>query len=159
MQTTTLSANKYKSLKTPPDLDPKVKEDWNLYVDWLESQNMRGSEVLDNPEIAAQMIQKYREVNPSTTVSLEIIPDIQREANKHRQLVLEAVKSGKAALSPGVTEEAFMQNLSTDDGIAGSKTTSFKFPSAKVEVITPEGKEVKDMGKVTGVLDYSKIKK
>lgn len=105
-------------------LTQKQMQDWNNYVDWLEKNKMKGSTALDNGDVSFQWLEKYRKENPSTTISREIIPQIQSEMQK----LADNVRSFEQRRG-NPRADALMQGTSKTDGIPGSKTTSFKFPN------------------------------
>jgi hypothetical protein len=96
---------------TPPSVSVKLRKDWNDYVSWLETQKMRGNPSLDKGDLGGKMVDAYRKINPSTTVSRETIVPIQNEFSNYRDWSLSEVKAGRAALAEGVTPEMYMKNL------------------------------------------------
>lgn len=114
----------------PTDVSNKLREDWNKYIDWLEKKGYKGSPALDKNDFGGKMIDMYRRENPQTTVSRETIKPIQQEFSKYRDWSLDQVKQGKAMLSSGATPDNYMKSLSIIDGIAGQRTTSFRFPES-----------------------------
>ena len=110
-------------------VDNNIRKDWNDYVLFLEKQGLKGSPNLDKNDLWGKMIDKYRQVNPKTSISRERVADIQKEFQKYREHSLNQIKSGKAGFAEGTNEENFMKSLSIVDGIAGQRTTSFMFPN------------------------------
>lgn len=108
----------------------KLRKDWNDYVSWLDTKGLKGHPSLDSNDLGGKMVEQYQKENPNTLVSRQSIPAIQQEFQKYRDYVLNQVKAGKATLSPGVTPDNFMYNLSKVDGIPGQRTTSFQFPQS-----------------------------
>lgn len=108
----------------------KLRSDWNDYIDWLERKGLRGHPSLDTQDNGGKMIDLYRKENPYTSVSRETIIPIQNEFQKYRNWSLDQIKQGKANLNlpKGATIDDYMKDLSIVDGIAGQRTTSFKFP-------------------------------
>lgn len=114
-------------------VDNNIRLEWNKYVDWLGKKGMRGAAELDKDDLGGKMIDAYRKENPSTLISREIVPTIQKEFSKYRDWSLGQIKAQKAAFAKGTTEENFMSHLSKIDGYAGSRTTSFSFPNKYLE--------------------------
>lgn len=142
----------YKGLKdgAKPDgkkeivIDNKIREGWNSYVDWLEARGLKGNPSLDKDDFGGQMIDKYKLENPDSPISREMIIPIQKDFSVYRDFVLEDVKNKKARLADGVTPETFMKDLSVVDGIAGQKTTKFKFPFKYLETYMGDKLEKKE---------------
>lgn len=142
----------YKGLKdgAKPDgkkeivIDNKIREGWNSYVDWLEAKGLKGNPSLDKDDFGGQMIDKYKLENPGSPISREMIIPIQKDFSVYRDFVLEDVKNKKARLADGVTPETFMKDLSVVDGIAGQKTTKFKFPFKYLETYMGDKLEKKE---------------
>lgn len=142
----------YKGLKdgAKPDgkkeivIDNKIREGWNSYVDWLEAKGLKGNPSLDKDDFGGQMIDKYKLENPDSPISREMIIPIQKDFIVYRDFVLEDVKNKKARLADGVTPETFMKDLSVVDGIAGQKTTKFKFPFKYLETYMGDKLEKKE---------------
>jgi hypothetical protein len=142
----------YKGLKdgAKPDgkkeivIDNKIREGWNSYVDWLEAKGLKGNPSLDKDDFGGQMIDKYKLENPDSPISREMIIPIQKDFSVYRDFVLEDVKNKKARLADGVTPETFMKDLSVVDGIAGQKTTKFKFPFKYLETYMGDKLEKKE---------------
>jgi len=124
-----------------PEVDNSVREAWNKYISWLEAKGMKGHADLDKNDLGGKMIDAYRKENPDTPISREIIPTIQKEFSKYRDWSLGQVKAGKAVLGEGVTPENYMKALSIVDGIAGQRTTSFRFPESYLTTFN-NGKKV-----------------
>lgn len=135
-----------KGNKTPdPPIDNNIRLAWNKYTDWLASRGLKGHPSLDKDDLGGKMIDQYRKENPTTPITRELIPTIQKEFSKYRDWSLNEVKEGRAGLSPGVTADNYMKWLSIVDGIPGQRTTSFKFPSSYLQTF--------DNGKFVGVED------
>ena len=129
-----------------PEVDNNIRLEWGKYVDWLEKRGLKGHPSLDKDDLGGKMIDAYRKENPSTPISREIIPTIQKEFSKYRDWSLNQVKEGKAKLSDGVTPENYMKALSIVDGIPGQRTTSFKFPESYLTTFN-NGKKVETINK------------
>ena len=116
----------------PEDNKPKItdqlRKDWNAYLDYLDTKKMRGSAALDKGGVWAKMIDEYRTVNPKTTITKENIRDIQQELKNYRDWSLKELDAKRIALSEGTTRDNYLKDLSIIDGIAGQRTTSYRFP-------------------------------
>jgi hypothetical protein len=114
----------------------QLMRDWNNYTDYLDKKGMKGHPDLDKTAfgdakpLGTIMLEQYIRENPKTTITPQSVPLIQKAFQDYRDYVLKQVDSGNARLSDGVTKNTFMPHLSSDDGIAGHKTTQTKFPEA-----------------------------
>jgi len=117
-------------VRAPVRVSPDVKGEWNKFVDFLDDKGLKGNTKLNfgDTQMIELAISEFQKNNPNTTISMDIVSDIQNEISIYREKVLVAVQQGKAKFAPGVTPENFMMNLSKVDGRAGSLTTKFKFP-------------------------------
>lgn len=112
-----------------PKIDNNIRQAWNDYVDWLQTKGLKGNPALDHNDLSFKMIDQYRQEHPDTPISKDMITPIQQEFSNYRQYMLNQIKSGKGSFAKGVTADNFMPALSQVDGIAGQRTTSYKFPS------------------------------
>lgn len=115
-----------------PQVTHQLRKDWNDYTQWLAARGMKGNPALDKNDLGGQMIDKYRKENPNTLVSRDKIKDIQAEFQKYRDWSLGEIKAGRSQFAPQVNESNYMKSLSTIDGIAGQRTTSFSFPKSYI---------------------------
>lgn len=113
----------------PVQIDNKTREEWNKYVDFLEKKGLKGHPSLDHDDLSNRMLDEFKKENPNTILDRNMIIPIQQDFSKYRDYALDEVKNKRAAFGEGVNEENFLRALSTVDGIAGQRTTSFKFPS------------------------------
>jgi len=132
-----------KGNKDEPVIDNKVRNDWNNYVSWLDKKGMKGHPSLDKNGLWNKMIEKYREENPNTVITKDIIVPIQKDFDNYRKYSLDQVKSGKLLFDEGVDENNFMKNLSVVDGIAGQRTTSFQYPMDYLKTLDKDDKVIK----------------
>lgn len=135
------------------------RTDWNNYIDWLESKGLKGNPRLDTNNYGVRMINEYRRQVPNTTVSPEMIIPLQKDFGKYREYVINKIKSGKGAFSPGTNEDNFMKNLSVVDGIPGQRTTSFKFPSEYLTFINGTDSTTSRVGYATIKKEGGQFKK
>lgn len=108
------------------------QKDWNDYVDWLEKNNIKSHPDLDKGEgedhNGLKVLNQYIKLHPNTTLSSDMVPHIQKAFSDLRNNYLKAVKQGKAAFTEGTNEKNFLTDLSSVNGLPGSKTTKYKFP-------------------------------
>ena len=107
----------------PKGLSPQQLQDWNRYIDWMDSKGMKGSKELDKGENAFKWLAAYQQENPQTTITKDSIKSVQYEMEK---LANNARDFARRKNNPNA--ENLMRGISQLDGIPGSKTTSFKFP-------------------------------
>lgn len=110
----------------PKPLEPKQREDWNNYVNWLEKKGYKGSPLLDKKEtgLARNLFDQFIKENPKSTINYETVKSVQYEMQKLRDAA-----QGFAARRNDPNAKNIMSGVSKLDGWPGSKTTSFKFPS------------------------------
>lgn len=106
----------------------RTRQDWNDYIDWLDKNGVKGHPSLDHNDLGFKMIEQYRKVNPSTSITKDMVVPIQKEFSKYRDYALKQVDKGEVQLAQGTTKDNFLKALSTVDGIPGQRTTSYKFP-------------------------------
>lgn len=109
-------------------VDNNLRREWNKYVNHLQAKGLRGNPVLDKDGAWNVALEQYRKENPTTILTKEKIPIIQKEFQNYRQYVLDKIKQGKGQFAVGTNENNFMQDLSKVDGVAGSLTTKHSFP-------------------------------
>lgn len=102
---------------------------WNGFVDYLAAKNYKGSPELDKPprEKSIQLWKDYCKTNNLTLDYHQFVSHVQRNIIAYRSYAWSKIKSGKAIYTG--TEADFMPGLSTVDGWAGSRTTTYKFPA------------------------------
>lgn len=121
-------------------VDNRIRAEWNNYVSWLDKKGYKGKPELDKNGLGFKMIEQYKQENPETVLSKDMIIPIQKEFQNYRKYALEQIKAGKAKLADGVTEDNFMKDLSVVDGIPGQRTTSFMFPSSYLKLFDEKDK-------------------
>ncbi len=128
-------------------VDNKVRKDWNDYTDWLEKKGLKGHPSLDKGDLGGKMVDQYKKENPNSIVSRQTIKPIQKEFSNYRNYALNEIKNKRAGFAEGTNEENFMRALSVVDGIAGQRTTSFKFPDRYLRTFEVDNSSsIKDMG-------------
>jgi len=114
------------------DIDPTSRQQWNGFVDFVAAKGLKGSPKLDQRDtnLSKKLFEEYSKQNKLQLNYDEFIPKVQQDISNYRTKALEQIKSGKAVFNGA--EEDFMPGLSNVDGWAGSRTTSYKFPSDKI---------------------------
>jgi hypothetical protein len=145
-----LKKNNSKSNETPKNETPaasvNVMQQWNNYVDWLDSKGMKGSPELDKGDKGFQMMEMYRKENPSFTLTKDDVGVIQQRLQDYRSFAIDSIKQGKMKINYG-GKEVFYKDLSPEqqkdveqnymgkiaktgiDKFPGQFTTSTKFSS------------------------------
>lgn len=145
-----LKKNNSKSNETPKNETPtasvNVMQQWNNYVDWLDSKGMKGSPELDKGDKGFQMMEMYRKENPSFTLTKDDVGVIQQRLQDYRSFAIDSIKQGKMKIIYG-GKEVFYKDLSPEqqkdveqnymgkiaktgiDNFPGQFTTSTKFSS------------------------------
>lgn len=124
----------------------KLKEQWNLFVDFAEKRGLKGHSDLDKGVGAdnngIKLVKEFQAANPGTLITPENIPEIQKHLqnyrdysiNKlrtdplHNQIVDSKNPKGRPVL-PNENLDYYMKDLSKIDGIPGSRTTAYRFPT------------------------------
>lgn len=117
---------------TPPLTDAQ-RQEWNRFLDFTEKEGYKGSPLLDdrNKNLGLYLMQKYKTLNPKSTITYQDVPRVQSELQNYRTNLVNQWKSGKMVASPDIKSEAdIMAGLSPVDSWLGSKTSSHKFPIA-----------------------------
>ena len=143
--------------KTPQIDKDKLKQDWNTYIDWLQSKGLRGSKTLDvgdTPEVNVGMkkVREYSQLFPNSLVKPQNVKLIQQEFLDLKERMNRDIKAGKARMKK---EQEIFPGLSSADEKPGSKTTSYKFPES--EFTLPSGKKI--TGFVTVEENFPKLDK
>jgi len=117
------------------NMDGNIMQQWNSYVDWLDSKGMKGSPELDKGDKGFQMMEEYRKINPSFTIKKDDIGTIQKQLQDYRNFSLDSIKQGKMKISYGGKEMSYnqltpAQQKDVDDNYMGkiAKTAVDKFP-------------------------------
>ena len=144
-------------LQDPP-LTPAQRQMWNGFVDYLEKTGYKGSKMLDdkNTALGGKLIEQYKTINPEFSLDYNAVKQVQQDLQDYRQQSLNRIKAGKAQFDG--KEEDFMPGLSKIDGWLGSKTSSWKFPEARLTRTTDKGTEVKKFGTDLAAYDAAMYK-
>jgi hypothetical protein len=89
-------SNSEKPTEGTPDVG-KIKKDWNRFLTWMESKNVRGKQELDKNNLGNIYFKQYIKENPGTSLSEEVIPIIRQEYVKDREKKAQDILSGKGS--------------------------------------------------------------
>jgi hypothetical protein len=142
---------------TPDDenaegVSDKIKEDWNMYLSWLDKKGMKGKPELDKGDVGNKLFKQYLKETPNTSLSEKVIPSIRKAYVDLRNDRLKEIQSGGATTST-VNPENFMNHIllnekSNDPNYVGQHLTQTMFPGGKVtNEATGEVKKVELLGK------------
>ena len=142
---------------TPP-LTVKQRQDWNRFIDFMDKSGYKGSKDLDNRDtnLGRFLFQRFKSQNKDVGLTYEDVPRVQQELQDYRNLLLQQFKGGK--IKPeGMKdpEKELMPGLSAVDGWLGSKTSSYKFPTA---VATDAQGQTTNYGVNTESYDQARMK-
>lgn len=115
-------------------LTNQQRTDWNKFLDYLGDNKVGGSTDLDKKDqsLGLTYLNKYRALNPKTTVSPELIPNIQYDQYQLRKgasfptLAPEELDYVRKGLSPAYLS----REVSPVDGWLGSLTSKSYYPVA-----------------------------
>jgi hypothetical protein len=128
------------------NVNPAVMQQWNQYVDWLDSKGMKGSPELDKGDTGFKMMEEYKKQNPSFNLTKDDVGVIQQKLQEYRNFSLSNIKENKLKLNYG-GKEVFYKDLNAQqqkdvdenymgkikmtniDKFPGQFTTSTKFSS------------------------------
>ena len=115
----------------PPPLTPQQRTQWNLFIDFLDKQGLKGHPSLDmrDKNMGQFYFNKFAQANPLFQLKYEDVPQVQQDLQEYRTDLVNHWKAGKAVVDGVKTEADIMPGLSQVDGWLGSKTSSYKFPS------------------------------
>lgn len=116
----------------PAPLTNEQKQHWNEFIDYLDKQGYKGSTALDNRNMALgqNLLNKYNQMRPNAPIKYEDISRVQQELQDYRAGLVDKWKKGLAQSDQVKTENDIMGGISPVDGWLGSKTSSYKFPTA-----------------------------
>jgi len=124
-----------------PVKDDKIsvqeKKDWNEYIDYLSKKGLKGSPELNKgageENVGRKVLKQFLKENPTSSLRIEKVPKIQNYFEDLQKSGKERLESGKSKMAEGQTKESFMKGISKVDIYPGSKTTTYKFPTASLE--------------------------
>ena len=79
-----------------PDVG-KIKSDWNKFLTWMQSKNVRGNADLDKNNLGNIYFKQYIKENPETSLNEGIIPIIRQEYIKDREKKAQDILNGKSS--------------------------------------------------------------
>lgn len=145
----------------PPGLTPQQRMQWNMFVDYLDKQGVKGSPILDQKDknLGQYYFDKFASTNPGLSITYKDVPRVQQELQDYRNNLIGQWKSGKIQGNDIKTENDIMPNLSPADGWLGSKTSSYKYPTASATVVVNGVPAKVDYGTDTEKFDANNLKK
>lgn len=142
-----------------PKLDMnKIKQDWNAYLDYLDTKKIRGSADLDKGDLGNKYFREYLKANPNTSLNESIIPKIREAYLDLRNSQVADIQSGKISFGGKSGKDAdvsgFMRNIVENEktknpNYIGQHLTQTRFPGGvikdkntgkviqKTEILTP----------------------
>jgi hypothetical protein len=75
----------------------KIKSDWNKFLTWMQSKNVRGKAELDKNNLGNIYFKQYVKENPDTSLNEGVIPIIRQEYIKDREKKAQDILSGKGS--------------------------------------------------------------
>lgn len=122
-----IKIKKVEAVQLPP-ITNQNRNDWNLFVDWLEKKGVKGKAELDSNELGNKYLAQYIKETPTTSLTVDLIKPIQNDFQDYRTFAINEVKNKRGNFGVGVDESNFMKNLSNIDGLIGQYTSQVKFP-------------------------------
>jgi len=143
-----------------PPLTDQQKIQWNRFIDFMDKEGYKGSDQLDNRDtnMGKFLFQKFKSKNPDVTITYDDVPRVQADLQNYRQHLINQYKSGKMVDKHNDIKDPdkeIMPGLSQVDGWLGSKTSSYKFPTASA---TNLDQTVTNYGVNTAAFDKDRIK-
>lgn len=110
------------------------KQAWNTFVDYLDQLGYKGNAALDNrnTNLGQQLMAKFNADHPNMPLSYADVPVVQSELQNYRQSLVNKWQGGQASADGVKSADDIMPGLSKVDGWLGSKTSSYKFPTASI---------------------------
>lgn len=144
----------------PPGLTPLQRNQWNQFIDYLDKQGVKGSPLLDQRDknLGQYYFQKFASTNPGITITYKDVPRVQQELQDYRNGIIGQWKTGKVQIPDVKAEDEIMPGLSQADGWLGSKTSSYKYPTASVTTVKNGVTSKKDYGTNTEKYDAENLK-
>ncbi len=140
-----------------------LKIAWNDYIDFLETEGLRGSHLLDHKKKSDEMINKFRELHLGTPLNTSVIHLIQRYFQAFRlqriEEIKKEIKQGKnVQMEDGISVDDVMKNVSPEDDIAGAETTTYKFAMNEKDIHYSDAVKI-HLDKTNKNLEYTANKK
>jgi len=126
-----------------PQVDRKIRTDWNSFLDYLEKSGFKGKPDLDKGGYGYKLFDEYVKQTPGTSLGRDKLPLIRKELLNYRNWALEQNKStapGTMKLAAGVNENNFMRHVienekTGDPNYPGSNLTMIKFPDSYLKFV------------------------
>ena len=116
-----------------PSLSSEMMQKWNNLITFAKSKGYSGMEELNhNAKLRQKVFDEYNAANPKDTLDQSIVQPVQDEIQNYKQKALQAIQSGTGQIQGGGAKN-FMAGISKSDGIFGSKTSAWSFPSAYIQ--------------------------
>lgn len=137
----------------PTGLDARDRAYWNGFVKYVQQKGLKGSPQLDRRDLSLskKLFAEYNVLNKGDYDYDRFVPMVQQHIADYRKKAIENILAGKSGIKDYNGDPAkydfdgrFMTGLSSVDGWAGSKTTSWSFPNEKVPVTDQHGKKVRE---------------
>jgi hypothetical protein len=119
----------------------KVKQDWNVFLDYLEKKGVRGKPALDTGNLGNKYFKEYLKANPNTSLNENIIPKIREAYQTLRNSQIADMQAGKATYNGKSGKDAdysgFMKwivdnELTENPNYIGQYLTQLRFPGGKI---------------------------
>lgn len=115
-------------------LSVQQRKDWNDFLDYMEKSGIGGKPELDRRDqfLGLQYLDRYRQMNPKTTVTKDIIPFVQYEQNLLRKgTEFPGLKPEELAyMRKNINPAYFQRPTSNVDSWLGSLTSRSYYPTA-----------------------------
>lgn len=133
-------------------LTPDERNQWNSYLDFLQTKGMKGSPALDNRDtgLSQQLFNQYKTQNPHFSLTYDRVPDVQNDLQTYRQGLVNQWTANPSVAPDVKKPDDIMAGLSPVDGWLGSKTSSWKYPGAAIKL---SNGSVVNYGTDTGAYD------
>lgn len=114
-------------------LTPVQKEHWNKFVDFMQKSGYKGSAELDNrdKQLGQDLLAKFNKQYPESQISYQDVSTVQGDLQNYRQQLIKKWKANPST-TDAASEDEIMPGISKIDGWLGSKTSSYKFPTASM---------------------------
>lgn len=110
------------------------KAAWNHFIDFMREKGYAGSTALDDrsTKLGEGLMAQYNKQFPKSPITYADVANVQAALQQYRQDLVNRWKSGQATADIKSADE-IMPGISKVDGWLGSKTSSYKFPTAVVD--------------------------
>ena len=84
-------------IEEPPVDMEKLKQDWNAYLDYLDTKKISNRADLDKNDLGNKYFREYLKANPNTSLNENVIPKIREAYLDLRNSQVADIQSGKIA--------------------------------------------------------------